>query len=224
VRGLGWVSRRLPRHPWVRSLAGRALAPGAAWALTRVGGWFDFAPPSDAYRTTLPADAGPFLRAVYAWLGVEGSVMRHGSDFRLTELADGRCVERLYLRDESGAVHAGCPWGQRRPEDGFACRTVMMGAQPIFRVLRDAELKVDISIPELAAIERLARAHTERDPDRLLSALEPEIHAVFAASRPEEPDFLPLRPETRAAIRELVASVCDGRPPALYCQFRILRV
>jgi hypothetical protein len=227
TRALGWIARRLPHSRPLRSTADRLLSPAIAWSIRSFPRLFDFVPPSDeSYWRRVDGRLPPFWRAVYAWLGVEGAVMRYGVNFRLPVLDEQRCVERLYQRDESGAESGGCPWGLRNPGDGFACRTIMMGSRHVFGRLEHAQMKVDIGIPEMTAIERIVTEHLERgDVDEIARAVEPEILAVFSRSMPEEADFLvdgKLRPETAEIVRELIADLAAGKRPAIFCQFRIV--
>jgi len=235
---LGWIARRLPAREAIRDVLDRTLGPMIAWTIHHAPG-FDVAAPGDRrYWRDLDrrhaADAPdapalrPFDRAVYAWLGVEGAAMRYGRRFHLPVIDDRGYLERLYQRDPGGARPGGCPWGMERG-DGFACRTVMMGARHVFAGLGPATMKVDVAIPEMLAVERLVAAHLiaapGATPAQVWSALAGDITAVFRRSAPREADFfvdgVP-RAETRAVIDELIAALCAGARPAIFCQFRLV--
>lgn len=242
TRALGWITRRLPARPAVRDVLDRTLGPVIGWTIHRAPWLFDAVGAGDRgywrqvehrHATMAPAapPLRPFDRAVYAWLGVEGAVMPYGRRFHLTVIDDRGYVERLVHRDAAGDRPGGCPWGLGRPEDGFACRTVMTGSRHVFRGLGHATMKVDIGIPEMVAVERLVTAHVAGTPGAaapaIWAALGPAIAAVFRRSAPREDDFFiagELRPETRAVIDELIAAITAGARPAIFCQFRLVPV
>lgn len=241
-RGLGWVSKHLPRRKIVRSIAERFTAPWSAWVIRSVRPVFDVVTPTnERYWARLSEHwlskgltAGgqrwsPFIRAVYAWLGVEGAAMRYGHNWQITSLDAQCCVERLYHRDKTGANRPGCPFGLRAANDGFACRTIMIGARKLFDTIDHAQMKIDISIPETLAIEQQVvsylRDHPGADPKNIWEALKPAILDIFHTSQPTEDDFIvaeQLRPETECVIRELITTMVDGGKPSIFCQFRIV--
>jgi hypothetical protein len=228
TRLLGWVARHLPRGKRTRAAVDRALGPAAAWSIAQMP-MFDFASPADEKYWQRVEGMSPFLRAVYAWLGVESAAMHYGKNFRLAVIQDDHCVERLYLRDESGAEHAGCPWGLRRAGDGFACRTIMIGSRHVFDKQPAARMKIDIGIPEMLSLEAAIGAELQKTPgaveEELWAAIEPVAIELFKASNPEEDDFFvdgKLREATAVVIRDLIAAIKAGKKPALFCQFRLL--
>ena len=243
ARSLSWISRRLPQRRFVRAAVGRTLAPLSPLVIRKARGVFDHALPTDEryweglvrqWNGNGLIDEGgaafnPFHRAIYAWLGIEASAMGYPENWCLKSLSETECVEWLYTRDEEGRARTGCPWGLTTAEHGFACRTLMMATNDIFRALGTAEMKIDITMPEMLASERMIADHLRDHPgdgeEAVWQALRPDFIGMLRWTMPEEDDFLDggaLRQETRGILMMMIRARLEGKPPPIFCQFRLV--
>ena len=245
ARTLSWVSRRLPERRFVRTAIGHTLAPLSPLVIRKARAAFDHVLPTDEKyweglarqwreKGLIAGDDTSFTsfhRAIYAWLGIEGSAMYYPKNWCLKSLSETECVEWLYTRDENGKARPGCPWGLTTEKHGFACRTLMMATQDIFRALGSAEMKIDITMPEMLASERMITDHLRDHPrdteEAVWQALRPELIGMFRWTMPEEKDFLKdgeLRQETEGIVRMMIRTRLEGKRQPIFCQFRLVKV
>lgn len=242
ARILCWVALFLPRKQKIRQLVIHSVAPSIVWLIRKNRWAIDLVPPSDEKYWNRLADEwkeqgllrdgiklNHFQRAAYAFLGIEGSAMAFPKNWQVISFEANRFVERLYLRNEAGEECGGCPFGLGKETHGFACRTLMSSTNVIFKALETAKMKIDITIPEMKALERLIKEQVKTNPElseeSIWESNQSDFKKVFQTSLPEEEDFISddrLRPETVSIIKQMVKTILEKEKPALFCQFRLI--